>query len=79
MSQVKHFDLFVDHVKYTWPESTITGRELRDLASIPESVEIYLQVPGKPDQEIKDDTVVDLEKHNGPARFSTQSTGSQAG
>jgi len=79
VSHEKSFDLFVDHVKYTWPEATITGRELRDLASIPESAEIFLQVPSKPDVEVNDDTVIDLEKDKGPPRFSTQSTGSQAG
>ena len=75
----KSFELFVDHDKYTWNEETITGKQLRVLASIPDGAEIFLQVPSKPDLEIKDDTVVDLEKNKGPARFSTQSTGSQAG
>lgn len=79
MSHEKSFDLFVDHVKYTWPDPMITGKELRDLASIPESAEIFLRVPGKPDLQIKDDTEVDLEKHGGVPHFSTQSTGSQAG
>jgi hypothetical protein len=75
----KSFELFVDNEKYAWDAETITGKQLHGLASIPEGVEIFLQVPGHRDQEIKDDTVVDLEKHKGPARFSTQSTGSQAG
>ena len=79
MAKPKKFLIFVDTDKYEWDKSTITGAELRVLAAIPENVEIFLEVPGKPDLEVKNDTVIDLEKHHGPAKFSTQSTGSQAG
>jgi hypothetical protein len=71
--------LFVDGEKYEWPKDTITGQELRGLAGIPDNAQIFLQVPGKPDAEIKNDTEVNLKRHKGPARFSTQSPGSQAG
>lgn len=73
-----HF-LFVDGDKYTWDHDLITGAQLRALAAIPEGVEIFLAVPGKPDQPIADTTSVNLKEHHGPARFSTQSPGSQAG
>ena len=79
MEKPKKFLIFVDNDKYEWDKSTITGAELRVLAAIPESVEIFLEVPGKPDLEVKNNTVIDLEKHHGPAKFSTQSPGSQAG
>ncbi len=79
MNQPKKFQLFVDGDKYEWPKSTITGDDLRALAAVPESAQVFLAVPGKPDLLIQNDTVIDLEKHHGPARFSTQSTGSQAG
>lgn len=79
MNQPKKYQLFVDSDKYEWPKSTITGSELRKLAGIPDSAQIFLHVPGKPDAEVKNDTVIDLEKHHGPAKFSTQSPGSQAG
>lgn len=79
MAKPKKFLIFVDTDKYEWDKSTITGAELRVLAAIPENVEIFLEVPGKPDLEVKNDTVIDLEKHHGPAKFSTQSPGSQAG
>jgi len=75
----KNIFLFVDNEKYEWEKTTITGAELRVLAGIPENAEIFLEVPGKPDLEVKNDQVIDLEKHHGPARFSTQSPGSQAG
>ncbi|HUZ95337.1 MAG TPA: multiubiquitin domain-containing protein [Edaphobacter sp.] len=75
----KGFELFIDGDKYRWEQDTITGAQLRVLGAIPEGVEIFLQVPGKPDEPITDTTSVNLEEHHGPARFSTQSPGSQAG
>jgi len=75
----KGFELFIDRDKYTWDQDTITGAQLRVLGSIPEGVEIFLQVPGKPDQKITDSTSINLKEHHGPARFSTQAAGSQAG
>ena len=73
------FDIFVDGEKFPWDQPTITGKQLRALAAIPENAQIFLQVPGKPDEPIMNDTIVDLAHHHGPARFSTQAPGSQAG
>lgn len=78
MSKEKFF-VFVDGDKYDWEKSTITGAELRTLAAIPQNAQIYIKVPGKPDDPVSDSTTIDLAKHHGPARFSTQSPGSQAG
>jgi len=79
MNKPTGFKVFVDGDKYEWDQNTITGSQLRGLASIPENVLIFLAVPGQPDTEIGDDTVINLEEHHGPAKFSTQSPGSQAG
>ena len=79
MNHPKKYELFVDGDKYEWEKSTISGAELRVLAGIPDSAEIFLKVPGKPDDVVTNDTVVDLDMHHGPAKFSTQSPGSQAG
>jgi hypothetical protein len=79
MDNPKKVFVFVDHEKYEWEKNTITGAELRLLASIPDNAEIFLEVPGKPDQQVNNQQVIDLEHHHGPARFSTQSPGSQAG
>ena len=73
------FLVFVDGDKYEWEKSTINGAELRMLAAIPQNAQIFLKVPGKPDESVSDNTEIDLAKHHGPARFSTQSPGSQAG
>lgn len=72
-------ELIIDNERYDWDEETITGKQIRVLASLPDDVQIFHKVPGHPDDEVKDDTVVDLTKQNGPDRFSTQAVGSQAG
>lgn len=74
------FLIFVDGDKFEWEKETISFSELRTLAAIPEGVQVFLEVPGKPDIEFKSDSPpLDLIKQRGPARFSTQSPGSQAG
>ncbi|WP_215875527.1 multiubiquitin domain-containing protein [Acidithiobacillus ferruginosus] len=72
-------ELIIDNERYDWDEETITGKQIRVLASLPDDVQIFHKVPGHPDEEVKDDTVVDLTKQKGPDRFSTQAVGSQAG
>jgi len=72
-------DVIVDNEGYEWDQNTITGAQLRVLASLPADVDIFHKVPGHPDQEVKDNTVVDLTLQKGPDRFSTQPVGSQAG
>lgn len=72
-------ELFVDNERYDWDQPTITGAQIRVLASLPDDVQIFHKVPGQPDDEVKDNTVVDLTKQQGPDRFSTQPVGSQAG
>lgn len=72
-------ELFIDNERFDWDEETITGAQLRVLGGLPQDVEIFHKVPGHPDEEIKNETVVDLTKQPGPNRFSTQSVGSQAG
>jgi hypothetical protein len=77
-SQKRHFEIVVDNERYTWDRESITGAELRALASIPDSVLLFEHIPGKPDREIAPSTVVQLSEHR-PTRFSTQAPGSQAG
>lgn len=72
-------ELFVDNERYDWDNDTITGADIRTLASLPDNVDIFQHVPGEKDRPIANDTVVDLTEHPGPERFSTQAAGSQAG
>lgn len=72
-------ELFADNERYDWDEDTISGKQLRDLASLPDDVQIFHKIPGEPDKEVKDNTIVDLTKVHGPDHFWTQPAGSQAG
>ncbi len=72
-------ELFVDNEPYDWKKDKITGAQIRALASLPDDVQIFHKVPGQPDVEIKDTTVVDLSRTKGPDRFYSQAVGSQAG
>ena len=71
-------ELFIDNQPYDWNKPIITGSQIRKLGGLPDDVQIFQKVPGKPDRQIKDETVVDLKKP-GPERFSTQAVGSNAG
>lgn len=79
MNQPKKYELFVDGEKFEWERDVITGAELRELAGIPDNAQIFEHIPGKPDAEIMNNTVVNLKEHHGHVKFSTQSPGSQAG
>lgn len=72
-------ELFVDNQRYDWSNPTITGKELRTLAGIPENVDIYQIIPGQTDKLITDASVIQLTRDKGPERFSTHPKGSQAG
>jgi hypothetical protein len=72
-------ELIVDDVPYQWQKPTISGAEIRRLAALPEGTQLFMKVPGRPDREIADDTVIDLTARPGPEHFRSQSVGSQAG
>lgn len=72
-------EVFVDNNRYDWDHDTINGAQLRELASLPDNVQIFHEIPGQPDEEIKNDTTVDLTEQARPDRFSSQSVGSGAG
>lgn len=72
-------EVFIDNEPHPWEGDEITGAEIRELGALPDDVQIFHKVPGQPDEEVKNDTVVDLTKQPGPDRFSTQAVGSQAG
>lgn len=69
--------LFLDNEPYPWPDSSITGTQIRALASIPENVDLFLKVPGHPDKLVENDTVVPLNEPK--PHLSTQAAGSKGG
>lgn len=70
---------FVDNEPYNWDSSIITGSQLRQLAGVPDGVDIYLEIPGNPDKLIVNDTEVNLDDQARPERFSTQASDANAG
>ncbi len=74
----KNPELFVDNEPYQWASATISASELRQLAGVPDGVNIFQKLPGKPDKEVIPGATIDLSQP-GPERFSTQAVGSQAG
>jgi len=77
-SNAKNPELFVDNEPYQWASDTISASDLRQLAGVPQGVNIFQKIPGKPDKEVLLGAIIDL-SHPGPERFSTQAVGSQAG
>jgi len=72
-------ELMIDNTPYEWGKPKISEPELRTLGSIPDGVHIFYQRPGKPDLEVKPETVVDLAATPGIDKFSTESVNSGAG
>lgn len=69
--------IVIDHEQWEWNAPAITGREMRDLAGIPNTAQIFQKFEGAPDRELLDDINVDVS--SGRERFSTQAIGSFAG
>lgn len=68
----KPLHIKVDGKLYLWRKQYITGAELRKLASVPEEMDIYLDVPGNwEDNLINDNERIDLARP-GIERFETR-------
>lgn len=69
--------LFVDTTPYSWDKPMINGAEIRSLASLPETVDLFLKVPGHPDQLVEPITEIPLGEPK--PHLSTQAVGSKGG
>lgn len=68
MSEKKEYKFFVDGKQFTWPESSITGAKIKEVASVPAGYQLFLEEQGStPDKPIADGEAVDIaegkEKH----------------
>ena len=72
-------ELFVDNERYDWDENTVSGVQIKELAGVPDDVQLFHKIPGSPDVLVNDSDVIDLDDIKGPDRFYTQCVGSQAG
>ena len=68
---------FVDNTPYPWPQAAITGEQIRKLAAIPDNVDLFLKIPGHPDQLVENTTTVPLGEPK--PHLSTQAVGSKGG
>jgi hypothetical protein len=67
----KTYRVIVDQHPHAWPESTITGAQIKTLAGVDSSYGVWEEIPGeKVDPEIADGQAVDLTKH-GEHKFFT--------
>lgn len=69
----------IENTVYEWDSRFITGEEVRHVGpGIPDNMELYLKVPGKPGRLIERNESVDLEP-SGIEKFYTQEGSSTAG
>ena len=50
-NHTKTVNIFVNDVKHTIPDATITGREIAALGPVPDGNQIFLEVPGPGDDD----------------------------
>ena len=69
----------IENISYEWPNRFITGSEVRKVgAGIPESMDLFVKVPGKPGKLVGKDERIDLGQP-GIEKFYTQESSSDAG
>lgn len=76
----KKWKIKVENDVYDWDSQFITGAQVRALGpGIPESMDLFLKVPGKPGRLIKNDDTIDLDEQPGIEKFYAQESSSEAG
>ncbi|MCK1481014.1 multiubiquitin domain-containing protein [Bradyrhizobium sp. 197] len=76
----KKHKIKVENDVYEWESQFITGAQVRALGpGIPDSMDLFLKVPGQPGRLIKNDESVDLDQHPGIEKFYAQESSSEAG
>jgi hypothetical protein len=69
----------IENTVYDWDSQFITGAQVRSVgAGIPDNMDLYLKVAGKPGRLIGKDESVDLDMH-GIEKFYSQESSSTAG
>lgn len=71
--------VYIDNDKYVWDKYAISGAEVRELARLPDDVDLFLEVPGQPREPVENRQVIDVLRHIGPPRFHSQPGDSSAG
>ncbi len=75
----KKYKFKIENTVYEWESEFITGREVRSLGpGIPDNMNLYLKVGGKPGRLVGNDESIDLGQH-GIEKFYCQQAISTAG
>jgi hypothetical protein len=73
------FKFKIENTTYAWDSRYITGQQVRSVGpGIPDNMDLFLKVAGKPGRLIENNESVDLEMH-GIEKFYTQQSSSTAG
>lgn len=75
----KKYPFKIENTTYKWDHQYITGKEVREVGpGIPESMDLFLKVAGKPGRLIANDESIDLGLP-GIEKFYSQESSSSAG
>lgn len=73
------FKFKIENTTYDWDSQFITGQQVRSVGpGIPDNMDLYLKVAGKPGRLIAKDESIDLDMH-GIEKFYSQEASSTAG
>lgn len=75
----KKFKFKIENTVYEWDSQFISGKQVRNVGpGIPDSMDLYLKVAGKPGRLVENDESIDLDMH-GIEKFYSQQASSSAG
>jgi Multiubiquitin len=75
----KEYKFKIENTMYEWESKFITGQQVRSVGpGIPDNMDLYLKVQGKPGRLVKNDESVDLSTP-GIEKFYSQESSSTAG
>lgn len=75
----RKFDVFIDQKKYQWGEPTITGSEIKNLASVPQTYQVWQDLPGPNDPPVEDDQKIDLTRPGVEKFFTGENDSTEGG
>lgn len=74
------FKFKIENETHEWPNQFITGSEVRAIPpGIPQNMDLFLKIKGKPGRLVRDEEQIDLSDHNGIEKFYSQESTSTPG
>jgi Multiubiquitin len=70
----------IENTTYEWDDQFITGAQIRSVGpGIPDNMDLYLKVPGRPGRLVANDETIDLDGEPSIEKFYSQQSSSTAG